>query len=314
MPNQHTWTIIIPTFRRSEVLRLCLKSLFSAVNDRNDIEIIILDNGTPITSETVVNEFFNVMPIRYIINEPGNCLGYSLSKGSNLANGKFILELNDDAILPNNFLKELESIYSLDSKTGMIGVRALEEGYVSMPGNIGSINTKNLSIVGNFDRKTSTPIDVEHVYGFCFSYKREILTAGASHDQTLLAKKYSSGNRIETDQCLAAKRLGYRVVYAGNIAVKHLAKPRPDIDERSAKWRVNHLRNTLYLFLKHFGLTGKKFIALRFAITHDLGIRSAILSPSVDNVTYAAIGLYAKLSALYHWIVLLVSSNQQRKV
>jgi hypothetical protein len=90
-------------------------------------------------------------------------------------------------------------------------------------------------------------------------------------------------------------------VYDPTTAVVHLAKPRTDIAERSLKWRVNDVRNTLYLFLKHFGPLGRSGVAARYFFLYDLGIRSALLRPTRKNWAYFLTGVKARASAVYHY-------------
>lgn len=296
------WSIILPTYRRPDVLEQCFCALSDAIPIDEPAEVLVYDNGAPQTSRSVSERFTDVLNIRYTENVAGHGLGYSLTLGAQEATGRFVVELNDDAIVPRDFFARLCEAFDSDPKIGVVGVRAIEEGYQSIGSGIGVIDETQRRVIGNFDRPTEQLVDVEHVYGFCYAYRRTLLDRGGHHDQILLARDYSSGNRIETDQCLTAKRLGFRVVYDGRIGVKHLAKPRGDISERSVQWKLNHTRNTLYLFLKHFGLFGRRGLALRFALLHDLGVRSAILRPSTQNFRYVMTGLRARASAFAHWL------------
>lgn len=295
------WSVIIPTFRRQDVLCRCLENLTEAAKFVDSIKVVLLDNGAPCLSGSVVERFVERLPITYQENAAGHGLGYSLSRGASLARGALVLEINDDALVPPTIFSDLQRVFDSDPTIGVVGVRAIEEGYAAGGEGIGRIDPKSCQVIGNFHLPTDEPIDVDHVYGFCYAYRRELLDKGAGHDQVLLARDYSSGNRIETDHCLMAKKLGYRVVYDGRIAVKHLAKPRPDMSERSPRWRINHTRNTLYLFLKHYGWLGNRAISARFCLK-DLGIRSAILRPSRENWAYVATGFRARCSAVWHWL------------
>jgi|GEM_PF-1314352 len=302
-----TVSFIVPTYRRQDVLKTCLAHLGEMRRLREVVvEILVYDNGLPDGSQHVVDAFKEELPIRYKANVAGHGLGYSLCRGASEVSGDIVVELNDDALVPPDFLERITTLFGCDSKIGVIGVRAIEDGYLSEGDSIGVIDSATQSVRGNFNQDTDQPIDVEHVYGFCYAYRREILERGATHDSILLAQDYSSGNRIETDHCLSARRLGYRVVYDGSIAVKHLAKPRRDMDERSLKWRLNHWRNTLYLYLKHFGLFGRNAIAFRFAM-HDLGLVSLIRQPNKSNWLYFFTGLKARASAVWHWVIYLIS-------
>jgi GT2 family glycosyltransferase len=268
----------------------------------------VYDNGSPEDSRSVAETFRGRLPLKYTLNEPGHGLGYSLSRGATECTGQRVIELNDDALVPPNFLTRLDEVFACDPNIGVVGVRAIEEKYAQNGDGIGLIDEKTCDVIGNFDQPANDVIDVDHVYGFCYAYKRELLDRGGRHDRVLLAKDYSSGNRLETDHCLTAKRLGFRVVYDGTLAVRHLAKPRGDISERSLKWKLNHTRNTLYLYLKHYGLFGRRCLALRFAFLKDVGVLSALGRPNRSNWKYFLTGLRGRTSAFAHYLRYLIAS------
>ena len=299
------YSIIIPTYRRLDTLRLCLEHLVKLTYDMCSVEIRIYDNGAPLESRSVTELFIDSLPITYVLNQPGHGLGYSLIRGVSESSGKRIIELNDDAIVSMDMLTRLDEIFDSDPRIGVIGIRAIEDNYYNAGEGIGCIDLRTCSIIGNFNISSDCLLDVEHVYGFCYAYTRDLLNNGGRHDDVLLSKDYSSGNRLETDHCLTAKRLGFRVVYDGNTSARHLAKPRGDINERSAQWRLNHIRNTLYLYLKHFGFFGKRFLALRFAFLKDVGIVSTLKNPTKENWIYFLNGLRARFSALWHYFIYL---------
>ena len=306
MSVKPVYSIILPTYRRADVLALCLEHLAALDYPLDQVEVRIYDNGAPQDSRHVAGPFADRLRLTYTVNEPGHGLGYSLCRGAAECAGSRVVELNDDALVPPDFLRRLDSLFDADPTLGVVGVRALEDGYARTGEGIGLIDGRSGEVVGNFDLPTDHPIEVEHVYGFCYAYRRELLDRGGHHDSVLLAQDYSTGNRIETDHCLTARRLGFRVVYDGSIAVRHLARPRGDINERSLKWKLNHTRNTLYLYLKHFGPFGKRGLALRFALLMDVGVLSALRRPTVANWRYFFTGLRARGSACYHYLRYLV--------
>jgi hypothetical protein len=155
-------------------------------------------------------------------------------------------------------------------------------------------------VIGNFDVDCGDPIEVEHVYGFCYVFTREAVNRAGLNDTTLLAKPYSSGNRIETDHCLTIRERGLKVVYNPRMVAVHLAKPRPDMSEVSLRWKRNEIRNTLYLYLKHYGLFGKGAAALKLTFLVDVGVLSMLRRPSAANIAYFLNGLRSRLSAYGH--------------
>ena len=305
------WTIVLPTYRRQDVLQVGLEHISNQTIDLRNLEVLVYDNGTPKDSRSTVEPFERDLRVTYCLNEGGHGLGYSLCRGAAEASGEIIVEINDDAHIPPDFLACITRIFESDPEIGVVGVRAIESGYKSDSRKIGSIDLSSTDVVGNFNQPTEGLVEVDHVYGFCYAYRRELLKKGGGHDQVLLAQDYSSGNRIETDHCLSARALGYKVVYDGSISVLHLAKPRPDLDERSLRWKSNHWRNTLYLYLKHFGMFGGHAIAIRFAC-QDVGAISLLRRPDKTNWLYFWTGFRARASAVYHWGKLRLSQSISR--
>ena len=94
-----------------------------------------------------------------------------------------------------------------------MGCRAIEQGYAELGHGDRPHRASDGEVVGNFDVDCGEPIEVEHVYGFCYVFTREAVRRAGLNDRTLLAQPYSSGNRIETDHCLSIRDAGLKVVY-----------------------------------------------------------------------------------------------------
>jgi GT2 family glycosyltransferase len=290
----------VPTYKRPEVLTLCLEYLANLDYPLDSIEVLVFDNAGKNHSGPVVERFKNRLPLSFVVNDGTHGMGYSLNRGQRACRGAKIIEMNDDALVPPDLLQVCDAVFASDPCIGCIGFRALEDGYHAAGDGIGRIDESG-EVVGNFDRPHDGLLEVEHVYGFCYAYTREALRRGGVHDEVLLARDYSSGNRIETDHCLSLRRLGFKVVYDSSIAVRHLAKPRADYNERSLRWKLNHTRNTLYLYLKHYGLFGKRCLALRFTFLQDVGILSAVRRPNRANLAYFFTGLRGRISSYWHY-------------
>jgi glycosyltransferase involved in cell wall biosynthesis len=294
------YSFIVPTYKRPDVLALCLEHIAALDYPLNRIEVLVFDNGGEDHSGHVVERFRDRLPLRFVVNEGAHGMGYSLNRGLRACQGAKIVEMNDDALVPADLLKACDAVFASDPKIGCIGMRALEECYYAAGDGIGRIDDSG-EVIGNFDRQHDGLLEVEHVYGFCYAYTREALCRGGVHDEVLLARDYSSGNRMETDHCLTLRRHGFKVVYDSRIVVRHLAKPRGDYNERSLRWKLNHTRNTLYLYLKHYGLFGKRCLALRFTFLQDVGIISAVRRPTRANLAYFLTGCRGRLSSYWHY-------------
>jgi GT2 family glycosyltransferase len=295
------YSIVIPTFRRGDSLRECLESVCALDYPKDRLEVVVIDNGGAEHTRDAARPFVDRLRLRYLINAVNRGYGFSVNRGIVESVGDRILLLNDDARPAADVLRECDRLMDGDATIGCVGCRAIERGYQNWGSRVGYIAPGG-NIVGNFDVDCGEPIEVEHVYGFCYVFTRESVRRAGVCDTTLLAKPYSSGNRIETDHCLSIRRSGLKVVYNPRMVAVHLAKPRPDMSEVSLRWKRNETRNTLYLLLKHYGLFGKGGAAWRITFARDFGLLSLLRHPTRTNVAYFFHGLGSRASAYAHYL------------
>jgi GT2 family glycosyltransferase len=305
------YSIVIPTYRRGEALSECLESVCALEYPLDDLEVVIVDNGGADHTQAATQQFESRLKIRYLINDRNRGYGYSVNRGMAESLGHRLLMLNDDVRPLPDLLRRCDDLLVSDPLIGCIGCRAIERGYARAGTGIGVITSRG-DVVGNFDVDCGTAIEVEHVYGFCYVLTREAVRRVGLKDRTLLSRPYSSGNRIETDYCLSIREHGLKVVYDPRIAAIHLAKPRSDMDEASPRWRRNAIRNSIYLFLKHFGPFGKGAAALRMTFVTDVGAVSMLRHPRRENINYFVHGLGSRVSAWWHWIRYLTTPKRAR--
>jgi GT2 family glycosyltransferase len=302
MTSSIEYSIVVPTYRRPDALSECLESVCRLDYPKDRIEVIVIDNGgMEQTSVEAAQPYANRLQLRYVINRRNRGYGFSVNRGIVESTGRRVLLLNDDARPAANLLVECDRLLGSDPTIGCVGCRAIERGYARSGHGIGRIDESG-EVVANFDIDCGAPIEVEHVYGFCYVFSREAIERAGLNDRTLLAKPYSSGDRIETDHCLSIRRSGLKVIYNPRMVATHLAKPRADIGERSLQWKRNAIRNTLYLYLKHYGVLGKSAAALRLTFLVDVGLLSALCRPSRANLGYLMNGLRARASAYGHYV------------
>lgn len=305
------FSIVIPTYRRGTELAECLESVCALEYPKDRIEVVIVDNGGAEHTRGSAAPFMDRLAIRYLVNEQNRGYGYSVNRCIAESSGDAILLLNDDARPSPDLLVKCEALLTADPAIGCVGCRAIERGYARSGEGIGVI-ARGGEIIGNFDVDCGAPIEVEHVYGFCYVFTREAVRRAGLNDRTLLARPYSSGNRIETDHCLMIRRRGLKVMYHPGMTAVHLAKPRPDMSEVSLRWHRNLVRNTIYLYLKHFGPLGLGGAALRLTFFAHLGLVSMLRRPTPGNIKYFVNGLGSRTSAYWHWLKYLFTPEGAR--
>lgn len=96
------FSLIIPVYNRPEEMQELLES--ATLQSLQDFELIIIEDGSGISSENIVNQYVNKLSIKYVYKDNSGPSD-SRNQGMNLANGKYFIILDSDVILPINYLK-----------------------------------------------------------------------------------------------------------------------------------------------------------------------------------------------------------------
>lgn len=90
-------SIIICTYNRSHLLRLCLKSLLEQTIDSFEFEVIVVDNNSIDDTKVIAAEFVKSFQHFQYIFEPNTGLSFARNTGYQYATSDWILYLDDDA-------------------------------------------------------------------------------------------------------------------------------------------------------------------------------------------------------------------------
>ena len=120
-------SVIIVSFNSKDFLDKCLKSLLNTSLEKRQLEIIVIDNAS--TDRTF--EFFRKKYPSIIIYRNKQNLGFA--KANNLgikkAQGKYILLLNPDTVVPINCLPQMVDFMEKNTRAAIATCRVeLEEG------------------------------------------------------------------------------------------------------------------------------------------------------------------------------------------
>jgi len=266
-------SIVIPTLNSKEDLLKCLYSIRSLDYPKEDIEVIILDNGSTDGTREEMNQIFMEMKkegwhrLNMILSKEN--LGVYTSRDELFKlfdpRAEYILSLDDDVSLPTDSLSTLLGSLEGHSEWGIIGprtvyARAQDEtahgaGFVNLwTGHYSEIDAANL-------------IECDYVIGCCMLIKKEVISELKGFDRDYFT---SHG---EVDFCLKAKKRGYKVFYEPKVEVKHnVAKGGTKTLER-----LYYLHRNKFLIIKKNIPFPKKIVSL-FILIFIASIKNIVQS------------------------------------
>lgn len=234
---------IIPTYKRKESLLRLFKSLKPELND--SIEVIIIEQ---IFNNSIYFKNFakkNKILLKYYLLDSLN-----VSKARNIgiknAQGKYVIFLDDDAIIrPNFFNNHLKNFN--DSQIGATTGRVITVGH---PVERDKKNVGRISFWGNFtdgfSSKIQQEIDTAITCNAC--WRKKILNKIGGFDEN-----FKFAIREDSDLSLRTKLLGYKIIFEPGAVVVHLRELTGGARKTEGRmnWYFNFFSNETYFFLKH---------------------------------------------------------------
>lgn len=108
------FSIIIPVYNRPNEIDELLASL-TIQNFSDDFEVLIIEDGSTLKSNTIVEQYTHKLTIKYFF-KPNSGAGASRNFGMQKATGNYFIILDSDVIVPQNYLSEvkkgLEKMYT----------------------------------------------------------------------------------------------------------------------------------------------------------------------------------------------------------
>jgi len=284
-------SIVILTKNSSRTIKQCLQSCL--LSTYTPLEIIIVDGNSIDNTLTLIKETLEDFSYKILYDE-GRGLGYARDIGWRASNGKYILMLDSDVLLPNKFIEEAIKIMESDDKVGSIGAKIKpiceERSLISI------FQEKNLAIHLHW-RENVYPNEVIATHTACTMFRRKALEKVNGFDH------YFKLAREDLDISFRLRKAGYKLVYL-NIYAFHL-----DISQRFWETNFRYGKSYVYIFKKYpkeASLLTKKnifltivlFLPLLQAITYliylykywklkDLTLSEKMILPFIETIRQA---------------------------
>lgn len=135
------YTIVIPVFKRLEIINLCLDSIISQT--MKPIEVIFIDNNIGRNDSNklkfIVDEFSKSTNISTrLIKSPKNSGAIARNIGANLSNTEYIAFLDSDVVLEDEYYEIIGNYFKKNSK--LIAVQGLDKSLIDFQNSLNKFN------------------------------------------------------------------------------------------------------------------------------------------------------------------------------
>ena len=151
--EQLSFSFIIPVYNRPEEVHELLSSI-TQLNFDKPFEIVIVEDGSELGSDKIVQEFSNGLQISYYKKKntgPGDSRNY----GMKMAKGNYFIILDSDCLLPEHYLYEVEKELLKDFVHCFGGPDAAHESFSDIQKAIDFVMTSFLTTGGIRGHKRS---------------------------------------------------------------------------------------------------------------------------------------------------------------
>jgi len=130
------FSIIVPTYNRSEVLAKMLASIEVQTFAKDDFEVLVIDDGSSDETKKIAEEFIGrkVLNLKYFLQNHGGP-GRARNLGIERSAGEILLFCGDDTIFSANLLEKHNETYLKEGGQRNIGVLGMFEWDESRPVN-----------------------------------------------------------------------------------------------------------------------------------------------------------------------------------
>ena len=206
--NNNIFSLIIPTFNSHEDLERLLSSLLVIKDELDQLEIIVIDDGSCDDTELVVRRWAGrIKAIRYFYQKnKGPAAARNL--GAHKAQGEYLIFVDDDCLIPPGFLGVIRDFYQQHSAYAGVGVKTINRSK--------SVFSEFNQRLGDFLIGSSRISDnrYEYVSSRCYSFVKASFWAVEGHDEAFVWPAAE-----DRDFCLKLKKAGMLLGYIENTGV-----------------------------------------------------------------------------------------------
>ncbi len=261
-------SIIVLNYNTRYLLENCFNALKNQDYPKDRYEVILVDNHSSDDSVEFTKKKFPWIKILLLDKNYGFAEGNN--RGFEVAKGDYIIFLNTDTIVHNNWLSELVKVASSDKRIGICDSNIVDERYDRKSLGEGHINIFGLASIM---AKTKEPKEIAWASGTSLLVKREVLKKlGYCFDPSFFA--YYE----DVDLSWRTWLQGYKIMYVPTSVVEHLGGKTSAKVKASNPLLMYEYRNKLWMYNKNLRLPLKEVALFFVALSTFLVMIKYILS------------------------------------
>lgn len=256
-------SVVIASWNTASLLLSCLRSLSAAAGGL-PFEVIVVDNAsTDASADRVASEFPGAKLIRNSEN-----LGFSRAnnQGISLAQGRFVLLLNSDTLLPAGALAQLVDFMEAHPRAGACSPALHISGGAAQAFAFGDEPSLGYLLRRGFNRlafgrplhdwATTLSRPVDWASAACLIVRREALAQVGGFDEAMFM--YFE----DVDLCLRLRQAGWEIWHHPAVAITHLGGQSM---KQNPAAQAAYRQNLRYFYRKHYGRAAQWLLAVALA-------------------------------------------------
>ncbi|TXD53056.1 MULTISPECIES: glycosyltransferase [unclassified Polaribacter] len=173
-----SFSIIIPVYNRPKEIDELLESL-TKQDFSDDFEVLIIEDGSTIKSDTIVEKYSNQLNLKYFFKENTGA-GASRNFGMQQASGNYFIILDSDVLLPEQYVSEVKQTLQNNFTDAFGGPDAAHSSFTSLQKAINYSMTSVLTTGGIRGKKEAIGQFQPRSFNFGLSQKAFMKTKGFS--------------------------------------------------------------------------------------------------------------------------------------
>jgi GT2 family glycosyltransferase len=263
--------VVVLNYNGKELAERCLRSVVDSPYPSKDV--ILVDNASTDGSAEYLRALFPSALVLECVNNLGIAGGRNRGLREAVRRGNdYVLSLDNDACIDSHLIEELVAVAESDPRIGVVGPKTYNDddsgkiqcagGRITYTQNVCSERGSGEEDRGQYEKVE----DVDYIPGFGFMARREVFERLNFLDESL-----SGWGHDDTDFCIRARRLGYRVVYVPRAVMRHRGSATIGIYTPEKKYL--EAVNSIYLVRKH----GKIKDCLKYTFFAGFGLIYALV-------------------------------------